>query len=92
MTKYKVFQQEGKFGTQELVAENLSATAAQKLVFELATKEASYHNGDWQYSFESNSRSIYFHSNDRHGVKKELVGRKGDEKIELRGFSFWMEA
>jgi hypothetical protein len=86
MTQFNVIFSDGF--SQEIVASNLSLSAARKKVFKLAKGNADAASGDWQYSFETNSRSIYFHSDDRNGVKKILVGRLGDDSIEHSGYKW----
>lgn len=89
MKNSKKFQVvEISFGEENVISENLSYTAAKNLAFESAKKEADLYSGDWQYSFETNNSSIYFHSNDRHGVKKELVARRGYDECEVRDYKF----
>lgn len=86
ITKYQVIQI--SFGEEITVAQNLSKTSARNKAFEFAKKEADLYGGDWQYSFYTNGRSIYFNSNDRNGVKKELVARRGYDLCEVRDYKF----
>jgi len=76
------------YGEETIIGEKMSMTAAKNLAFESAKKEADLYSGDWQYSFETNGTSIYFHSNDRLGMKKELVARRGYDICEVRDYKF----
>ena len=76
----------------QVVEDNLSYEKACKLVFENAKKEADLRSGDWQYYWETNTRSIYFHSyTDRFGSKRKLVGRLGDEEIQIGDYKYFLQ-
>jgi hypothetical protein len=75
----------------EVIGNNLTYTEARRLVFEKAKFEADLHNGDWQYSWETNSQNIYFHSDDRKGKRKVLVGSLWDESIQVGDWNYFLE-
>jgi hypothetical protein len=73
------------------VFENLTLAAAKKLLFREAKMLADSGEGSWQYSFETNNSTIYFHADNgvgRAGNGRNIVGRNGDTYISLSGYSF----